>query len=200
MKTSLQYSIICAALLAMSQSPGVFAQEAATPKDAPMGRVEAVHSVLTAEVTAVDLAKRELTLKGPEGNSVTITVGEAVKRLDEVKVGDFVRVDYLVSIAAEIRKPTAEEAEHPLVIMDAAGKAGADSAPAAGVARRFKVVTTIEALNRPMQTVTVKGPLGNYLTARVADPSRLTKVRIGDTIVLVFTEALAVSLDKVDKQ
>jgi len=73
-------------------------------------------------------------------------------------------VDYLVSVAAELRPPTAEEAEHPLVIMDAAGRASADSDPAAGVVRRFKVVTTIEALNRPEQTVTVKGPLGRYLT------------------------------------
>jgi hypothetical protein len=154
---------------------------------------------LTAEVTAVNLASREVTLKGPQGNEVTITVSDAVKRLDEVKVGDFVRVDYLVSVAAEIRKPTAEEAAHPLVIMAAGGKSPEGEMPAAGVARRFKVVTTIEALNRPAQTVTVKGPLGHYLTARVADPERLTQVRIGETVVIVYTEALALSLEKTDK-
>jgi hypothetical protein len=130
---------------------------------------------------------------------LTVTAGPAVKRLDEVKAGDFVRLDYLVSVAAEVRPPTPEEAQHPLVIMDAAGRAPGDSAPAGGVARRFKVVTTIEALNRPEQTVTVKGPRGNYLTARVADPERLTKVHIGDTVVLVYTEALAVSLEKAEK-
>ena len=76
----------------------------------------------------------------------------------------------------------------------------AESAPAGGVARQLKVVTTIEALNRPDQTVTVKGPMGNYLTARVADPDRLTKVHIGDTVVVVYTEALALSLKKVAKK
>lgn len=200
MKTSIRYSIALAALLIAGQSPSVLAQETAAPKDAPMGRVDAMHAILSAEVTAVDLDKREVTLKGPQGNEVTLTAGEAVKRLDEVKVGDFVRVDYLVSVAAEIRKPTAEEKEHPLVIMDAAGRASADSAPAGGVARRFKVVTTIEALDRRDDTVTVKGPLGRYLTVRVADPDRLTKVRIGETIVVVYTEALALSLDKVEKK
>jgi hypothetical protein len=200
MKTSFRSILVLAAMLAVSQGPGLLAQETAAPKKPSMGRVEAIHATLSAEVTAIDLAKREVTLKGPLGNEVTVTAGPAVKRLDEVKVGDFVRVDYLVSAVAELRKPTAAEAEHPLVIMDVAGRAGADSAPAAGVARRFKVVTTIEALNRPEQTVTVKGPLGRYLTAHVADPERLTKVHIGETVVIVYTEALAVSLDKVEKK
>ena len=165
-----------------------------------MGRVAAVHAMLTAEVTAINRDTREVTLKGPEGNEVTITVGEAVKRLDEVNVGDMVKVDYLISIAAELRKPTSEEAKNPLVIMDAAGRTPKGSEPAAGVARRLKVVTTIEALDRRTETVTVKGPMGRYLPFRVADPERLTKVHIGENIVIVFTQALAVSLEKVEKK
>ncbi len=62
------------------------------------------------------------------------------------------------------------------------------------------MVTTIEALNRRDDTVPVKGPLGRYLTVQVADPSRLTKVHIGETVVIVYTEALAISLDKVEKK
>ena len=200
MKTSAYYPIAFAALLAASQTASLWAQETPESKSGPMGRLEAIHAMVTAEVTAVDPATRQVTLKGPEGNEMTVTCGDAVKRFNEVKPGDFVRVDYLVSIAAEVRKPTAEEAKHPLQIMDAAGRAPTDMAPAAGVARQFKVVTTIEALDRRNQTVTVKGPMGRYLTARVADPERLTKVRIGENIVIVFTEAMAVSLDKVQKK
>jgi hypothetical protein len=200
MKTAFRYTFAVVALLAIRQNPNLLAQETTAPKETPMGRTEAMRATLSAEVTAVNLATREVTLKGPEGNEVTLTAGNAVKRLDEVKVGDYVRVDYLVSVVAELRKPTPEEAEHPLVIMDAAGRAPADSAPAGGVGRRFKVVTTIEALNRPEQTITVKGPLGHYLTARVADPDRLTKVHIGETIVIVYTEALALSLEKAEKK
>ena len=199
MKTSFHYTLAFAALLAVSQSPSLFAQETAATPNAPMGRVDTLHATLTTEVTAINLANREVTLKGPLGNEVTLTAGDAVKRLDEVKVGDFVRADYLVSVAAEVRTPTPQEAQHPLVIMDAAGRASADSAPAGGVARQFKVVTTIEALDRRDETVTVKGPLGRYLTARVAVPDRLTQVHIGETVVIVYTEALALSLEKVAK-
>jgi hypothetical protein len=200
MKTTFRYLLVAAALLAINQSQCLFAQESTPPKkDAPMGRMEAMHTTMTAEVTAINLTNREVTLKGPEGNEVTVEAGPEVKRLDEVKVGDSVRVDYLVSVAAEVRKPTAEEEKHPLMIMDAAGRAPKGSEPAAGVARRFKVVTTIEALDRRTETITVKGPMGRYLTVRVADPVRLTKVHIGENIVIVYTEALALSLEKAEK-
>jgi hypothetical protein len=197
MKSFLQHSLLCTVLLATAP---VFAQETAAPKEKPMGRLEIERVTMSAEVVSVNLTNREVTLKGPEGNTVTFTAGEAVKRLAEIKPGDFVRADYYTSVAAELRKPTEEEAKNPLVIMDAAARTGKDEAPAGGTVRRFKVVTTIEALDRRTQTVTVKGPLGRYLTAKVADPERLTKVRIGQNIVIVYTEALVISLDKVDNK
>jgi hypothetical protein len=193
MKTITRNSLLCAALLAALPA---FAADSA--KDKPMGRLEIERTTMSAEVVAVNLTNREVTLKGPEGNTVTFTAGEAVKRLDEVKPGDFVRADYLVSVAAELRKPTDAEAKHPLVILDAAGRTDKDMAPAGGTVKRFKVVTTIEALDRRNNTVTVQGPLGRYLTAKVADPERLTKVHIGETIVIVYTEALVISLDKAE--
>jgi len=196
MKTSIRYTLAFATLLAVSQGPSLLAQEAPAPKNPPLGRLEARHATLSAEVMAVDPATREVTLKGPQGNEVTVTAGAAVKRFNEIKVGDFVRVDYLLSVAAELRPATPEEAQHPLVITDAAGRAPAQSAPAGGVARQLKVVTTIVALNPQEQTVTVQGPRGHQLTARVATPERLARLHVGDTVVMVFTEALALSLEK----
>ncbi len=201
MKSSLKYSLLCSALLAAGLTAALAAEEeqpaAAAP---PMGRKDAVLVTVTASVEAIDPDTREVTLKGPLGNSITFTVDKRVKRLGEVKVGDLVQAEYYVSLAAEVRQPTPEEAEHPLQVLEAGGKAPADAAPAAGGLRQFKVVTTIEGLDRPTRTVTVKGPRGNYLTARVADPERLTKVRIGETVVITYTEAVAISLEKAEKK
>lgn len=197
MKKYLRYPLVCAALLAAS-SPS--AQSADDQSTGTMSREQAVLVTVTASVEAIDYTNREVVLKGPLGNKVTFTVDPRVKRLDEVKVGDYVQADYYVSIAAELRKPTPEEKKTPIVLLDAAGKAPQGTSPAAGGLRRFKVVTTIEGLDRPTQTVTVKGPRGNYLTARVADPSRLTRVRIGDNVVITYTEAVAISLQKADKK
>lgn len=203
MKQCFRYPILCTALLAASQCGALWAAEHPEhPKKTspPLSREAAVLVTVTASVEAIDYTNREVTLKGPLGNEVTFTVDQRVKRLDEVKVGDLVRADYYVSFAAELRKPTAEEEKNPLVVLDAAGKAPPGTSPAAGGLRRFKVVTTIEGLDRPTQTVTVKGPRGHYLTARVADPSNLTKMRIGDNIVVTYTEAVAISVEKAEKK
>ena len=191
---------MCMALLAAGQYRVLSAEENQTSSSAPMAREKAILVSLTASVQAINYTNREVTLKGPLGNEVTFTVDQRVKRLDEVKVGDSVRSDYYISIAAELRKPTREEEKNPLVMLDAAGKAPPGTSPAAGGLRRFRVVTTIEGLDRPTETITVKGPRGHYLTVRVADPANLTKMRIGENIVVTYTEALAISLEKAEKK
>lgn len=201
MKRSFNYlTILCGALLATSPGTAFSAEEQPAAANARMARKDAILVSLTASVEAIDQASREVTLKGPLGNSVTFTVDQRVKRLNEIKVGDLIRADYYVSFAAELRKPTAAEKKTPFVMLDAAGKAPPGTSPAAGGLRRFKVVTTVEGLDRPTETVTVKGPRGNFLTARVADPARLTQMRIGETIVVTYTEALAISLEKAEKK
>lgn len=192
--------ILCGVMLAASQCAVRCGEGQPSPAGARLAREDAVLVTLTASVEAIDHAKREVTLKGPLGNTVTFSVDQRVKRLNEVKVGDLVEADYYLSFAAELRKPTPEEEKTPFVVLDAAGKAPPGTSPAAGGLRRFKVVATIEGLDRPTQTITVKGPQGNYVTARVADPSRLTQMRIGENIIVTCTEALAISLEKVQKR
>jgi Cu/Ag efflux protein CusF len=152
---------------------------------------------VTAKVEKIDMATREVTLKGPLGNVETIVVGDDVKRLNEIKAGDEVTAKYYIGIAAELRPPTEDEKKQPFVVLEGAGKAPAGSAPAGAAARTVRVVATIEGLDRPSQTVTLKGPMGRYLTIRVEDPSILLKPRLGDTVVVTAAEALAVSVEKV---
>jgi Cu/Ag efflux protein CusF len=162
----------------------------------PLSREDAVLVSITASVQAIDLAKREVTLKGPLGNVVTFTVDKRVKRLDEVKVGDNVEADYYVAFAAEVRPPTAEEKANPLTVLEEKAKAPRGTDPAGGGLRVIKAVVTVEGLDRPTKSLTVAGPLGNLFTFQVEDVANLSKLRIGDTIVATYTEALAVSLEK----
>jgi hypothetical protein len=150
---------------------------------------------LTATIEALNVETREVTLKGPAGNLYTFTVDPAVKRLAEFKVGDAVTLDYYASLAAELRAPTAEETAEPLVVIKDAAKAES-GAPAAGAYRIIRAVVSIEGLDRPTGTATVKGPQGNYFAVKVKDPAILPKLRIGDTVVAVYTEAFAVRLEK----
>src|SRR5262249_33242485 len=92
--------------------------------------------------------------------------------------------------------PTPDEEKSPLTVLDEAERAPKQADPAGGAMRTIKAVVTIEALDRPARTITVKGPMGRYFTARVHDPSILEQPRIGDTMVETITQAAAVSLTK----
>ena len=72
----------------------------------------------------------------------------------------------------------------PLVVLEGAGRAATSAAPAGGGVRRIKAVVTIEGLDRPTETITVRGSAGRYYMAHVADPEDLTKMHVGDTIGL----------------
>ncbi|MCK5387263.1 MAG: hypothetical protein KAJ39_08750 [Gammaproteobacteria bacterium] len=150
-----------------------------------------------ARVQKIDLKSRKVTLMGPEGNLMTITAGDGVKRLNEIKVGDIVAVEYTTYMAAELRKPTAAEEKEPLIIIADAGKAPAGMPPGAEVGAIVQAVVSIEIINRPFSTVTIKGPRGNYVTIPVEDEELLTEVKVGQKIIMTYAESIAVSLVKV---
>jgi hypothetical protein len=191
MKTKLQ-KLTVSALTVFALALPLMAQE----NHGTLGREDHILLTVSGTITDIDYTNREVTLKGPQGRTETFVVDEKVKRLDEAKVGDKITLDYYLGFNAELRKPTSDEKKNPIQVLEGAGKTGKDEAPAAAGVRRIKALVTIEGLDRPTQTVTVKGPMGRYFVARVADPSRLEKAHIGDTVVITFTEAAAVSLNK----
>jgi len=59
----------------------------------------------TATVEEIDYTTREVKLKGSDGNTVKITVGDKVKRLEEVKKGDRIVATYTEALAVSVAKP-----------------------------------------------------------------------------------------------
>lgn len=179
---------LCAAAALLS-----FGFSATAQTIAPTEQWEEIQVTVT--VKKVDLEKRDLTVETPFGDLATLKVDKRVRRLNEVKAGDEVVIEYYRYIAAEFREPTAEEQAEPLVILEQAVKRPSGLPPGAADAEMIRAVVTIEALNRISQTATLKGPLGRYLTVRVADPKKLEQVRLGDTILLTYSDSLLVSLN-----
>ena len=199
MKTNNITRNIRTALLALSLAASLAGLQHSASAAQPLSAEESVLVSVTATVQAIDLSKREVTLKGPLGNVVTFTVDKRVKRLNEVKVGDDVTADYYVSLAAELRAPTEEEKQNPVQILEVKAKAPKGTEPAAGALNVIKVVTTVEGLDLPTQSVTLKGqgPMGYTATIRAKSVENLKKLHLGDTIVVTYTEALAISVEKV---
>ena len=152
----------------------------------------------TATVEAVDQATRMVTLKGPKGNSVTFKAGDQVRNLAQVKVGDEVKFAYYESIAVRVLKtgeafPTASEST-------AVARAQKGEKPAGVVGKEVTANVTITAIDKKAKTATLKGEGGKSVTVTPLRPEKLDEVKVGDRLVLTYTEAVAVSVEKAEKK
>lgn len=80
--------------------------ERAKHGEKPAAGVAQVDSV-TATITKIDKAASKVTLKGPEGHSVTVKVKDP-KKLEGVAVGDLVQLTYTQALAIEVKPAAAK--------------------------------------------------------------------------------------------
>lgn len=155
--------------------------------------------VMTVEavVTDIDLETRQVSLQGPMGNTVTLTAPEQVVKLEDVSVGDTLVATYLASLEGELREPTEEELAEPWVVLEDAALSEEGEQPAVAGARVIRAVCTIEGMNRLLGTVTVLDPRGKAHVIADVEPEKMTGVTLGQTIVLVYSEAIAMTLEHV---
>ena len=184
-------------VLALSLATGAFAQatKGAAPAEQPRVVKERV-AVMTATVQAIDLNTRIVTLKGPKGEVRDIKVGEEAVNLPQVKVGDLVTVKFYESIAVEVIKPgtVAGAGEKSAVVRAKPGEM-----PRGMAARQATVTATITAIDKKEGTLSLKGPEGKTVIVKVEDPKNLDKVKVGDELMITYTEALAISLEPAPK-
>jgi NMD protein affecting ribosome stability and mRNA decay len=147
---------------------------------------------MTATVAAMDLQKRIVTLRGPDGEVRDLRVGEEAVNLPQVKVGDIVTVRFYESIAVELIKPgtTAAAGETAAIVRAKPGEM-----PGGMAARQVSVTATITAIDKQKNTVTLRGPEGKLNVVKVQDPANLEEVKVGDELLITFTEALAISVE-----
>jgi len=182
--------IACLGLVALAAAPAL----AGTDPKPPSGEVALDTVTMTATVEAVDVAKRLLTLRGPDGNVQTVEVEEAVQNLPQLKKGDQIVAVYYESLGYAVRK--AGTASPGVAVAGAAAAAKPGAKPGGGVARQVTATVTITAIDPKAPSVTMKGPKGNVKTVKIRDPKNLEGVQVGDLVDLTYTEALAIKLEK----
>ena len=149
---------------------------------------------ITAEVVAIDRVDRTVVLLGPRGNIVEVEVGHAARNFDQVELGDRVKVEYYESVALYIGK----KGQKPKV---AAGMVAARSAkgdkPAGVVAEVVDVSATVQAIDKKKRKVTLKRPDGKLFTTKVDKSLKaFDTLKVGDSIHVRITEAIAISVEK----
>ena len=97
---------------------------------------------ITATITAIDKKTRDITLKGPQGNEVTLTAGPAVKNFDQMKVGDQVKAEYVEALTLELKKGGGLVVQRTEKAGVAAAKPG--ERPAAAGGRQITIVADVD--------------------------------------------------------
>ena len=151
---------------------------------------------LTATITAIDAATRAVTMKGPQGNELTITAGSEVKNFAQMKVGDQVKVQYIEALTLELKKGSTA----PVSRTDTAGVGSAKPGerPAGAAGRQVTVMAEVVALDSAKQVVTLRGPQ-RTVELKVNDPEQFKRVAKGDRVEATYTEAVAIAIEPAKK-
>jgi hypothetical protein len=177
------------AIVASTVLAAVLLSAASASAQKPISAGETVTEVFTIE--AIDRTLRIVTLKDKEGNLEEIYCGPEVTRFDALKVGDRVTFRYYESIASAIRRPgTAARPAESAGITRTPG-----DRPGGTVAAQVTATVTIQAIDPKVPSVTVKSDKGRVLSFRVQDPKNLEGYKVGDTVEVTYTQALAVSVE-----
>ncbi|QCO16585.1 hypothetical protein D3869_14805 (plasmid) [Azospirillum brasilense] len=188
--------ILCGALLA----PAIAPHPAAAQGRPVLTNVipESAAVTLHAKITAIDAAKRKVTLAGRSGTPVTVMAGPAV-RLEMLKVGDTVDAQFYRSVAFMVSQPGTPVPEDE-VQQTVARSVEAPGGIGVQVIRLSGLVVGIDLGANSLDLVNPNG--GEVYTVNVTDPARQAKLpslKVGDTITAVVSEALAVSIEPARK-
>jgi hypothetical protein len=147
---------------------------------------------LRATIKAIDRATRMVTLKGLKGNSIEAYANERVKGFNDLRVGDEVVATYSQSVSVTVRG-----AREVSEVEKREDSSSGEGKPGISAAVQQTITLSVEGIDRPAQTMIVKGPEGRLVSFRLRDPTGLQDLKIGDTVDIKLMRALLLKLDSV---
>ena len=150
---------------------------------------------LRGKVEAVDTTARTVTIRGDQGNVVTLDVPQSVTRLDQVQVGDVVSVSYYDRVSIRPKPPgeAAVDRTEPPVTTATPG-----ALPGATVATQRVTTVTLTGWDPATRVVTFTGPSGASYQRRLldtTDASVLAALKVGDRVDVTRTEAARLAVE-----
>lgn len=153
----------------------------------------AAETVITVhgKIVKVDSASKQVTLEGPGGKDVTLTVNNPYN-LAALKAGD----RYIARFTESVTIVGKEPSDKPPVATLTAGlwSAQPGQTPGAVAAEQLHLVVVVAAIDQVDRRVTLKAPDGSTESIHVANADALQGVQVGDRIAITLTRALAIAL------
>jgi hypothetical protein len=153
--------------------------------------IKAETRVETATVEAIEAGSRTITLKKSDGTYVTTVAGPEVKRFAEIKIGDKVTARYYENLVVRM-KPNSEPG---VATTERAATPSGRVNPGGTTARQTTLTAVITAIDMNVPSISFKGPNGWSYSSKVQDTAALAKVKVGDRVDIVWTDAKLLSLE-----
>jgi len=173
-------------------SPAWSGESAATTDKPSISTTQTV--IVTAVIEALNHETREVTLRGPEGASMSFIASEEARNLGQAQVGDTVIAEYVQNLSIEVfANDGTEPGVGEILVM---GRAEEGDMPAMTAMDALVVAATVEEINLEANTFKLKGPGGAIKEYVARDPENLKKADVGDLVVITYTEAIAIAVEK----
>lgn len=149
----------------------------------------------TSTVEAIDRANRLVTLKDADGGMVTVKAGDEVRNFDQISKGDKVTVSYYRSAALDIIEPGSK----PKIKVDSAmERAKPGEKPGAVMVTQVRKTVKIISVDPYKKAISFRDESGwrEVSMNRPELEPYLKELKDGDTVEVIFTEAMAISMTK----
>ena len=148
---------------------------------------------VTAKVTAIDTENRKVTLLNADGDETTIKVPPEAVNFDQVRVGDLVKATLTEQVVVYLDEDGASAPDGYAAGVALAPK-GAQ--PGGVVSEAIQVTATVTSIDPGNHTATLRFDDGSVKTFQVRDDIDLKKHKVGEKVVFLVTEAVALSVEK----
>lgn len=177
----------------VAQAPAADAAAAVATEEGVPGGIAVKTVNISAKVTAINQADRELTLVGPEGNELTVAVGPEAINFDQIKVGDMVNASVTQQLVVGLGGPNASAGDDTAIVVAGAAKG---EQPAGLAAKTTQVTGTVVVLDGLNRSATLQFQDGSTQVFPVRDDIDLTQRRLGEQVVFQVTEMIAIDVTK----
>lgn len=185
-------ALLTGALLATTGCSTNDGAEDITAIETPEGAVIVDTYTRTATVTAIDAAKRKVTLVSPGGAKTTYHAGPEVVNFPQIQVGDQVKATVTEEVAVFIGSgaPPSATAGAGVALAPVGAK------PGGVIVSSVQVTAKVTAVDAKKRRVTFALPEGATKQVKVGKQVNLAAIKVGDNVTVQVSEGLAISVQK----
>jgi hypothetical protein len=162
--------------------------------ETPDGAIIVETITMTATVTAINVAKRKVTLVSPGGSKSTYKAGPEVVNFGQIQVGDQIKAVVTEEVAIFIGSGAPPSAMTGTTVT----LAPVGAKPGGVLVDTAQVTVKVIDVDAAKHKVTFALPDGTTKTVKVGTKVDLSTVRPGDNVTVQVSEGLAITVEKND--